>query len=85
MGYKKTRLIVTSDLKQLVKLPLTTPVQDLSKRCTHDDGRRGLEKISSELYHEWRSIIPQNNYECFRNEKWHAYRLNPESCCDIQL
>jgi len=51
MGHHKTKLVLKSDFRRLVKLPLTTPDQDLQRWCAHDDGRRGLERIASKEYH----------------------------------
>jgi len=50
MGHHKTKLVLKSDFRRLVKLPLTTPEKDLQRWCAHNDGRRGLERIASKEY-----------------------------------
>jgi hypothetical protein len=50
MAYKKTSLMLAGDFKELVKLPTTSPDQDLRQWCSWNDGRRGLERFSSREY-----------------------------------
>jgi hypothetical protein len=54
MAHRKTTLILASDFHSLVKLSLTSPVQDLSTWCSRDDGSRGLERFSSKVYCSFR-------------------------------
>jgi hypothetical protein len=50
MAHRKTSLMLKSDYKALVKLSPSTPDQDLHQWCSHNDGRRGLERFSSRDY-----------------------------------
>ena len=54
LAHRKTTLIIASDLQSLVKLSHTTPEEDLSRWCSIDDGRRGLERFSSGIYYCFR-------------------------------
>ena len=54
MAHRKTTLILTADFSSLVKLPPTSPDQDLSSWCSRDDGRRGLERFASKVYASFR-------------------------------
>jgi hypothetical protein len=50
MAYRKTSLMLAGDFKELVKLPTSSPDQDLRQWCSWNDGRRGLERFSSREY-----------------------------------
>lgn len=50
MAHRKTTLMLASDFKGLVKLSPSTPDQDLQQWCSHEDGRRGLERFTSRDY-----------------------------------
>ena len=50
MAYRKTSLMLAGDFQALVKLPTTSPDQDLRHWCAHNDGRRGLERFASREY-----------------------------------
>lgn len=54
MAHRKTTLILASDFGSLIKLTRSSPDQDLANWCSHDDGRRGLERFSSKVYHCFR-------------------------------
>jgi hypothetical protein len=54
MAHHKTTLILASDFHSLIKLTPSSPDQDLAKWCSQDDGRRGLERFSSKVYHCFR-------------------------------
>jgi hypothetical protein len=55
LAHHKTTLILASDFRSLVKLPLSSPDQDLVEWCSRDDGRRGLERFVSKTYGCFRS------------------------------
>ena len=50
LAHRKTTLMLSSDFKSLTKLSRTTPDQDLHQWCSWNDGRRGLERFSSQIY-----------------------------------
>ena len=54
MAHRKTTLILASDFHSLIKLSPTSPDQDLANWCSYEDGRRGLERFSSKVYHSFR-------------------------------
>jgi len=45
MAQKKTLLMMNSDFKNLLKLPLKRPDEELQSWCVSNDGRRGLERF----------------------------------------
>jgi len=53
-AHRKITLILASDFSSLMKLPLSLPDQDLSVWCSHNDGRRGLERFASKVYSGFR-------------------------------
>jgi hypothetical protein len=54
LAHRKTTLMLAKNLRSLVKLSPTMPDQDLAVWCSHDDGRRGLERFASKLYNSFR-------------------------------
>jgi hypothetical protein len=54
MAHRKTTLILSGDFQSLIKLTPLSPDQDLANWCSHEDGRRGLERFSSKVYHAFR-------------------------------
>ncbi len=54
MAHRKITLILKRDFNSLLKLTRTSPDQDLSSWCSHDDGRRGLERFTSKVYASFR-------------------------------
>lgn len=62
MAHRKTTLMLASDFKNLMRLPRSTPDQDLHQWCSWGDGRRGLERFSSQAF--W----------CFRRKDITSYR-----------
>jgi hypothetical protein len=63
LAHRKTTLMLSSDFKSLMKLSRTTPDQDLHQWCAWNDGRRGLERFSSQTY--W----------CFRKQDLSNFRI----------
>jgi hypothetical protein len=55
MAHRKITLMLKSDFKNIVKLSATTPDDDLSKWCSFEDGRRGLERFASHAYNVLRN------------------------------
>ena len=62
LAHRKTSLMLASDFKSLMKLSRSTPDQDLHQWCSWNDGRRGLERFSSQ------------NYWCFRRRDIASFR-----------
>ena len=50
LAHRKTTLMLAADFKSLMKLSRSTPDQDLHQWCSWNDGRRGLERFSSQNY-----------------------------------
>lgn len=50
LAHRKTTLMLSADFKSLTKLSKSTPDQDLHQWCSWNDGRRGLERFSSQTY-----------------------------------
>jgi len=53
-AHHKITLILASDFRSLMKMSRSLPNQDLSIWCSHDDGRRGLERFVSQVYSSFR-------------------------------
>lgn len=69
MAYKKTKFMLNSNFKELMKLPLSRPDEDLTKWCLRNDGRRGLEKCVSKNFSIWRSKEIRNARKVVFNEQ----------------
>lgn len=50
LAHKKTTLMLANNFPELIKLPPSSPDQDLKKWCARSDGRRGLERFASRNY-----------------------------------
>jgi len=53
-AHHKITLFLASRFRSLLKLPPSSPYQDLSKWCSYNDGRRGLERYVSSVYSSFR-------------------------------
>jgi len=53
-AHRKVTLFLASKFRSLLKLSPSSPDQDLSKWCTYNDGRRGLERYVSRVYSSFR-------------------------------
>jgi len=86
MAHRKTTLILSGDFGNLVKLPPTSPDQDLQEWCAFNDGRRGLERFCSKVYHSFRRKDVQatraavlKEQECQRT----ARDMDPEALAQV--
>jgi hypothetical protein len=70
LAHRKTSLMLKSDFKNLIKLTPSTPDQDLTKWCAHDDGRRGLERFASRDYNVLRRNDITNTRSSVLNEQY---------------
>ena len=77
LAHRKTTLILSSDFKSLTKLSKSTPDQDLHQWCSWDDGRRGLERFSSQSY--W--VFRRRDISFFRESVMEESRRQQESGC----
>lgn len=78
MAFRKTTLMLHSDLKSLVKLPPTTPEQDIEKWSSMEDGRRGLERFISQDYANIRKMDLKLSRTAVVNES-HRQQANHEA------
>ena len=69
VAHRKTTLIISADFKGLMKLSPCTPEDDLSRWCSVEDGRRGLERFSSSIYYCFRRRDMAEVREAVLNEQ----------------